>query len=205
MKLYYSPAACSLSPHILAHEAGIKLDLVKVDLTTKKTESGDDFNAIVRKGYVPALQLDNGDILTEGVAVDLYLSNLKPEKKLMPAPASAEFLTFLEMMVFISTELHKAMGGLFAPLPDEAKDMIRKKLRARLSFIAGELKGKQYLFNNAFSAADAYLFTVLNWAPMVKVDLSEWKELGEFQERLAKRPSVQAALKSEGLLDKKAA
>jgi glutathione S-transferase len=205
MKLYYSPAACSLSPHILAHEAGITLDLVKVDLATKKTQSGDDFNAIVRKGYVPALQLDNGEIITEGVAIDLYLSNLKPEKKLMPAQASADFLKFLEVMVFISTELHKGIGGLFAPLPDEAKDMIRKKLRARLSFVAQELKGKEYLFNNQFSAADAYLFTVLNWAPMVKLDLSEWKELGEFQERLAKRPSVQAALKSEGLLDKKAA
>lgn len=204
MKLYYSPAACSLSPHILAHELGIELELVKVDLPTKKTETGEDFNAIVAKGYVPALQLESGELITEGVAIDLYLSGLKPEKKLMPVATSNDFLKFLELMLFITTELHKGVGGLFAPLPEEAKDIIRKRLRARLAYIASQLKDKDYLFNNQFSAADAYLFTVLNWAPMVKLDLSSWPELGAFQQRMVKRPSVQAAMKHEGLLAKAA-
>jgi glutathione S-transferase len=205
MKLYYAPAACSLSPHIIAHELGVKLDLVKVDLATKKTESGADFNAIVAKGYVPALELDNGQIITEGVAIDLYLSSLKPEKNITPSPSSAEFIPFIETMIFISTELHKGIGGLFAPLPEEAKTMIRTRLGARLGYVATQLKGKEYLYNNTFSAADAYLFTVLNWAPMVKLDLTPWPELVAFHRRVLARASVQASMTAEGLAAPKAA
>lgn len=199
MKLYYSPGACSLSPHILAEEAGLKLELVKVDMGTKKTEKGDDFLAINPKGYVPALETDEGKLITEGVAIDLYLSSLKPDAKLTPQQGSPEFLEFFQQMLFITTELHKGMGGLFAPLPEEAKTMMRKKLRTRLAFMADQLKGKQFLFNNQFSAADAYLFTVLNWAPKVDVDLAEWPVFAEYQARVAARPSVKAAMGMEGV------
>lgn len=206
MKLYYSPGACSLSPHILAVEAGISLELVKVDTGTKKTEAGGDFYAINPKGYVPALELDNGEVITEGVAIDLYLSGLKPAAKLTPASGDPEFLKFFETMLFITTELHKGMGGLFAPVPEEAKDIMKKKLRTRLAFAAEQLKGKQFLFGTHFTAADAYLFTVLNWAPKVKMDLSEWPVFAEYQARIASRPSVQKAMGLEGLpVQKKAA
>lgn len=199
MKLYYSPGACSLSPHILAHEAGITLDLVKVDIAAKQTETGADFLKINPKGYIPTLELDDGTVLTEGVAIDLYLSSLKPEAKLTPQQGSPEFLKFFEQMLFITTELHKGMGGLFAPLPEEAKEMMKKKLRTRLAFAAEQLKGKEYLFGNSFTAADAYLFTILNWAPKVNVDLTEWPAFAEFQARIAARPSVQEAMEMEGL------
>jgi len=205
MKLYYAPAACSMSPHIIAHELGITLDIEKVDLGAKRTENGEDYLGIVPKGYIPALKTDSGEIVTEGVAIALYLSGLKPEKKLSPARESAEFIPFLQTMLFITTELHKGIGGLFAPLPEEAKDMIRKRLGARLGFIADQLKGKEYIYNNQFSVADAYLFTVLNWAPMVKLDLSPWPVLGEYQARIASRPSVREAMKLEGVQQSKAA
>jgi glutathione S-transferase len=199
MKLYYSPGACSLSPHILAHEAGIQLDIVKVDMGEKKTENGKDFLQINPKGYVPTLELDDGTVITEGVAIDLYLSSLKPEAKLTPQQGSPEFLKFFEQMLFITTELHKGFGGLFAPVADDAKEIMKKKLRTRLAFAAEQLKGKEFLFGDNFTAADAYLFTILNWAPKVKVDLSEWPVFGEYQARIAQRPSVQAAMKMEGL------
>lgn len=206
MKLYYSPGACSLSPHILAHEAGLKFDLEKVDLNAKKTESGKDYLTINPKGYVPALELDDGTVITEGVAIDMYLSSLKPEKKLTPPAGSPEFLKFFEQMLFITTELHKGMSGLFAPLPEEAKEVMKKKLRTRLAFTAGQLKGKQFLFGDHFTAADAYLFTILNWAPKLHVDLSEWPVFAEYQGRIGARPSVQEAMQMEGLpLQKKAA
>ena len=199
MKLYYSPGACSLNPHILAHEAGIKHDLVKVDLQTKKTEDGRDFTQINPKGYVPALELDDGTLLTENVAIDLYLAGLKPEKNLAPKQGSPEFWDFFQSLLFITTEVHKGMGGLFAPFPDEVKEAMKKKLRTRLTFLAEQLKGKQFVFDDRFTAADAYLFTVLNWAPKVKVDLGEWPALVEYQKRIGARPAVQAAMQAEGL------
>lgn len=205
MKLFYSPGACSMSPHIIAQEAGIPLTLVKVDIAAKKTEHGEDFLAINPKGYVPALQLDDGTLITEGVAIDLYLSNLKPEAQLIPATGSPEFLEFFQHMLFITTELHKGFGGLFAPLPEESKEILRKKLRTRLAFTADQLKGKQYLFHQRFTAADAYLFTILSWAPMVKVDLTEWPVFAEYSARIAARPSVRRAMGDEGLPTAKAA
>ncbi len=199
MKLYYSPGACSMSPHILTQEAGIPLELVKVDLKSKKTEHDDDFTAINPKGYVPALALDDGRVITEGVAIDLYLGGLKPEAELVPAADSPQYLEFLEWMLFITTELHKGFSPLFAPLPEEAKTMLKKKLEPRLAYVAKALDGKDYLFHNRFTAADAYLFTVLNWAPKVKLDLSEWPVFETYTQRLADRPAVQMAMKLEGL------
>ena len=199
MKLYYSPGACSMNPHILAQEAGIKLDLVKVDLQNKTLEDGSDFTKINPKGYVPALQLDDGSLITENVAIDLYLAGLKPEKNLAPKQGSPEFLEFFQSLLFITTEIHKGRGGLFAPLSDEAKEVLKKKLRTRLTFLAEQLKGKQFVFDDRFTAADAYLFTVLNWAPKVKVDLAEWSALVDYQKRIGARPAVQAAMQAEGL------
>jgi len=199
MKLYYSPGACSLSPHIVANEAGIPLELVKVDLKTHLTERNGDFKQVNPKGYVPTLELDDGTVITEGVAIDMYLSNLKPDAKLMPLASSQEFLKFFEQMLFITTEIHKGFGGMFAPVGDEAKDVMRKKLRTRLAFLAEQLKGKKYLFGDGFTAADAYLFTTLRWAPGLKVDLNEWPVFAEYQDRIEARPAVQEALKMEGL------
>ncbi len=207
MKLYYAPGTCSLSPHILAMEAGIPLELVKVDMKEKRTERGGDFFDINPKGYVPTLELDDGTVITEGVAIDLYLSQQKPEQGLMPRLDSPEFLAYFEQMLFITTELHKGFGPLFAPIDDSSKDMLKKKLSARFAFVAEQLKGKEYQFNNKFSAADAYLYTVLRWAPSVKLDLSEWPVLAEFSARVEARPAVQKTLELEGLpaLQKKAA
>ena len=199
MKLYYSPGACSLSPHIIAHEAGVPVELVKVDISAHTTEKGGDFKRINPKGYVPALELDDGTVITEGVAIDLYLSNLKPEAKLSPRADSPEFLKFFEQMLFITTEIHKGFGGLFAPVDDAAKDVMRKKLRTRLVFLAEQLKGKEFLFGNGFTVADAYLFTVLRWAPMIKIDLSEWPVFADYSARIEARPAVQKALEMEGL------
>ncbi len=205
MKLYYAPAACSMSPHIIATEIGVKLELVKVDLATKKTETGEDFLAINPKGYIPALMLDNGQVVTEGVAIVLHLASLKPELKLAVEPTSPDYLQFLEKLLFITTELHKSIGGLFAPLPEEAKAMMRTRIAARLSYFNTTLAGKEYIHADRFTVADAYAFNVLNWAPMVGIDLSPWSNLVAFQQRIASRPSVQQAMQAEGLLPAKAA
>ncbi len=199
MKLYYSPGACSMNPHILAEEAEIKLELVKVDLQTHTLEDGSDFKKINPKGYVPALALDDGRLITENVAIDLYLCSLKPEKKLAPKADTPEYLEFFQQLLFITTEIHKGMGGLFAPLPDEAKEVLKKKLRTRLTFLADQLKERDFVFDGNFTAADAYLFTVLTWAPKVKVDLAEWPSLVAYQQRIAARPAVQRAMANEGL------
>lgn len=199
MKLYYAPGTCSLSPHILSHEAGIPLELVKVDIKESRTEHGVDFKTINPKGYVPALELDDGRMITEGVAIDLYLSQQKPEAKLMPGASSSEFLDFFQQMLFITTELHKGMGSLFAPIDDAAKTILKKKLRTRLAFMAGQLAGKEFVFGEHFSAADAYLYTVLRWAPMVQVDLVEWPVFGAFMARMESRPAVRKAVEMEGV------
>lgn len=198
MKLFYSPGACSLSPHILALEAGIPLELVKVDLKEGRTEKGGNFRDVNPKGYVPAIQLDDGTVITEGIAIDMYLSKLKPEAKLMPDTSAPEFLNFFQQMLFITTELHKGFGTLFNPIEESAKETLKKKLRTRLAFMADQLKGKKFVFGEHFTAADAYLYTVLRWAPMLKVDLSEWPVFAEFQGRMEARESVAKALELEG-------
>jgi glutathione S-transferase len=201
MKLYYSPGACSLSPHIVAREAGIPVELQKVDLKAKTLADGGSYTAVNGKGYVPALTTDDGALLTEGPAIVQYLADQKPESGLAPKAGTMERLRLQEWLNFISTELHKAIGTFFNPkAPQEWRDAVTERLQLRLGYLAGELSGRQYLMGDRFSVADAYLFTVLNWAPGVKLDLSRWPVLGEYQKRVAARPRVQEALKAEGLL-----
>jgi glutathione S-transferase len=202
MKLYYSPGACSLSPHIVLREAGLPFELVKVDGKTKKTEHGDDFNAINAKGYVPVLELDNGQRLTEGPAIVQYLADQAAEKRLAPPPGSFERVRLQEWLNFITSELHKSFGPLFTPgTPEDYKPKLKEKILSRLGFVEDALaKSKQpYLLGNDFSVADAYLFTVTNWTGFVGIDISKLAKLNEFQGRVRERPAVAAALRAEGL------
>jgi glutathione S-transferase len=200
MKLFYSPGACSLSPHILLREAGLSFTPVRVDLKTHKTEDGADFYAISAKGYVPALQLDDGSMLTEGVAIDLWIADQVPAAGLAPRDGMDRY-RMIEWLTFIATELHKNMGGLFVPgLPDATREMITQRLTARLGLIEQQLTGRTWLTGEQFTVADAYLFTVAGWAKWVKFDLSPWPMLGAYLGRVAARPAVQAALKAEGLI-----
>lgn len=199
MKLYYSPGACSLSPHIVLREAGHKFELEKVDLKSKKTEFGKDYNTINAKSAVPFLVLDTGEGLSEGPAIVQYLADLKPEAGLAPKSGTLERARLHEWLNYISTELHKTFSPLFNPISPETTTHAQAKLAAQFPFIAGQLKDKQYLLGDHFSVADAYLFTVLNWTNYVKIDLSPWPVLVEYQKRVAARPKVLETLKAEGL------
>jgi glutathione S-transferase len=203
MKLYYSPGACSLSPHIVLREAGLPFDLVKVDTKSKKTEKGEDFSAINPKGYVPVLELDNGERLTEGPAIVQYLADQVPQKKLAPPSGSLERARLQEWLNYTTSELHKSYGLLFVPsTPEEFKPAIREKVKQRLAYVEQALtKSKsQYLLGDTFSVADAYLFTVVNWSGFVGVDIKDLSRLGEYQNRTRERPAVAAALRAEGLV-----
>ncbi|HXC54940.1 MAG TPA: glutathione transferase GstA [Rhizomicrobium sp.] len=205
MKLYYAPGACSLSPHIVAAEAGIALELEKVDLKTHKTERGEDYYAVNPKGYVPALRLDDGNVLTEGPAIVQYLADLRPQAGLAPPNGTLERYRLQEWLHFIGTELHKQ----FAPIiggkgSDAAQAEARAKIAKRLEYIDGQLAGRDYLLGATFSAADAYLFVMLTWARLFKIDFASYANVRGFFERVAKRPKVQAALKSEGVLERAA-
>lgn len=206
MKLYFSPGACSLSPHIVAHEAGIPVTPVKVDLQNKKVADGSDYWAVNAKGYVPAIQLDNGELLTEGPAIVQYLADQKPAAKLIPAAGTFERYRVVEMLNYISTELHKTYSPLFRPTtPPEVRKEREDYLRKRYGLIEQQLaKHQPYLFGEQFTVADAYLFTVTNWRNFVKLDLSEFPHLMAFQDRVAQRPAVVAALTAEGLLPRAA-
>lgn len=200
MKLYYAPGACSLSPHIIAREAGIDIALVKVDTKAKLTEAGRNFFEINPKGYVPALEFDNGELLTEGTAIVQYLADRKPEAKLAPANGTIERYRLQEMLGYINSELHKSYTPLFNPATsDEARVERKAYLRKRYELIEKTLAEQPLLFGEQFTVADAYLFAVTNWAKYVDLDLSEFKALNAFQQRVAARPAVQAALEAEGL------
>lgn len=201
MKLFYTPGACSLSPHIALEEVGATFTLEKVDLKTKKTESGADFTTINSKGYIPALQLDDGSLLTEGTVIAQYVADLKPEAGLIPAAGSAERYKVLEWLSFISTELHKPMGSLFNPAqtPDWKQASVAT-LNKRLDWLSSALAGKTWLQGEQFTVADGYLFTVLGWSKIVGFSLDSWPELQAFAGRVAARPAVQRALKAEGLI-----
>lgn len=201
MKLYYSPGACSLSPHIVLREAGLNFDLEKVDLTTKKTASDGDYTEKNPKGYVPALLLDDGQLLTEGPAIVQYLADRVPEKQLAPAAGTMERYRLMEWLNYISTELHKGFSPLFSPkAPEEWKLVARETLGRRIALVAQRLETSNYLMGEKFTVADAYLFTVLGWARYVKFDLSPWLVLAGYQQRIAERPAVRAALIAEGLI-----
>jgi glutathione S-transferase len=201
MKLFYSPGACSMSPHIALREAGLPFELVKVDLGAKTIESGGDYHSINGKGYVPALQLDDGRVLTEGPAIVQYIADRKPEAGLAPPAGTIERYKLQEWLNFITAELHKPMGSMFnkAQTP-EWREAVRTTLARRLDFLAKELSGRTYLLGQAFSVADGYLFTVLGWAAHVGFDLARWPAIGEYLARVGARPQVVEAMKAEGLV-----
>lgn len=201
MKLYFAPGACSLSPHIILHELGIGFDREKVNLADKTTAGGNDYRAINPKGYVPALQLDNGDVLTEGPAIVQYLADQHPDHRLAPPAGTLERYHLIEWLNFISTELHKGFSPLFKPnTPEETKKAALDAISSRLDFVDQKLQGKAYLTGEQFGVADAYLFTVLRWAGAMKIDLGRWPQVQAFFERVGARPAVHAALLAEGLM-----
>jgi glutathione S-transferase len=201
MKLYYAPGACSLSPHIVASELGLGVELEKVDLKAHVTAKGADFFAINPKGYVPALEMENGEVLTEGPAIVQYLADRKPASGLAPANGTNERYHLQEMLGYINSEIHKTYSPLFSDktTPEMREEKIAY-LGKRYAVIEKQLAGRDYLFGDRFSVADAYLFTVTNWAHHLKVDLAPFPNLAAFQKRVAARPAVQAAMKAEGLI-----
>ncbi len=200
MKLYYKAGACSLSPHIILREAGLDFSIIKVDLATKKTESGDDFLAVNPKGQIPTLELNDGSILTEGVAIVQYLADQKPDRQLLPEVGTLARYHALEWLNYIATELHKGFSPLFNPkTPEEFKALTREALAKKFAYVNDSLKGHQYLLGARFSVADAYLFTVMGWAKALKFDLSALTDLNAYLDRVAARPAVDAALVAEGL------
>ena len=201
MKLYYSPGACSLSPHIALLEAGLPYDLVKVDLRAKKLEGGDDFLAVNPKGQVPALGLDNGKLVTEGPIIVQVIADKVAAKNLAPARDSEERYEFLEVLNFLTSELHKNFSPLFNPtFSDEVKGFFRDRLTGKFKYLDGRLAGRDYLMGQQFTVADGYLFTMLRWADAHKLDLSAFKNLMAYKDRVAARPKVQEALEKEGLM-----
>ena len=201
MKLYYSPGACSLSPHITLHESGLKFEHVLASTKTHQLEDGTDYYTINPLGYVPVLELDDGTRLTEGSAIVQYIADQAPGKNLAPPNGTVRRTQMQSWLNFIGTEIHKGFSPLFNPAtPAEYKTMAIDKLMSRLKWVDGELAGKQYLMGDDFSVADPYLFTVTNWAPKVGMDISGFANLAAFRERMAARPAVQAAMKEEGLI-----
>lgn len=202
MKLYFSPGACSLSPHIVLLEAGLPYTLEKVDLRSKVTASGQDFRTINSKGYVPALETDSGAILTEGPAIVQYLADRAPDKLLAPAPGTMERYQLMAWLNFIGTEIHKNYSPFFKPdAGDELKAYAKGNLLQRYGYVEKMLEGRDYLGGERFSVADVYLFVVTNWAGHIQLDLSAFPNVLAFQKRIAARPAVQQALRAEGLID----
>jgi len=200
MKLYYSPGACSLSPHIVLRESGTPFDLEQVNNQEKKTKSGTDYWTINPKGQVPVLELDNGERLTEGPVIVQYIADKKPESGLVPPCGTPERYRVQEWLNFTTSELHKSFGPIFRPTtPDAFKDISRANLGKRFDWIDQQLAGKQYLMGDKFSIADAYMFTVMRWSPRVNIDISKWPNIKAYVDRVAARPKVQEALKAEGL------
>lgn len=201
MKLYYASGACSLSPHIVLCELGVAHELEKVDLKSHTTAGGTDFYTINPKGYVPVLQLDNGERLTEGPAIVQYLADLKPAAGLLPPAGSLARARAQEWLNFIATELHKSFAPLFNPTSaDELKANAHATIARRLGIFDKVLTGQDYLTGTQFSVADAYLFTIVNWSGFMAIDLTPWPAVSAFQKRVGARPAVQQALKAEGLI-----
>jgi glutathione S-transferase len=201
MKLYYSPGACSLSPHIALLEAGLPYDLVKVDLRAKKLENGDDYLKVNPKGQVPALGMDNGELLTEGPVIVQMIADKAAGKNLAPSRDSAERYKLQEWLNFITTELHKNFGPMFSPvLADDAKAFFKDRVMGKFKYLEGALAGRDYLMGKQFTVADGYLFTMLSWADRMKFDLSALPNLLAYKARVGARPKVQEALTMEGLM-----
>lgn len=201
MKLYFSPGACSLSPHIVLREAGAKFDLEQVDNKAKKTKSGADFWQINPKGYVPVLELDNGERLTEGPAIVQYIADQYPQSGLIPPCGSFERSRVQEWLNFITSEIHKSFGPLFRDTtPAEYKTTAKENIAKRYDYLEQHLGRHQYLHGDKFGVADAYLFTVSRWMKNVNIDIGRWPHVKAYEERIAARPKVQEAMKAEGLI-----
>lgn len=200
MKLYYKPGACSLAPHIVAVEAGIALELVKVDLAAKRTVDGQDYLQINPNGYVPALALDDGEVLTEVPVLVQYLADQVPDSGLIPAAGTLARYRVLQALSFISTELHKNFGPLFRPgVPEQTQDAARELLARRIGYVESQLADKPFVAGDTFSVADAYLWTVLSWTRYVKIDLSPYPNVLRWQAAVGQRPAVKKAVQAEGL------
>ena len=201
MQLYYAPGACSLASHIALQELGLPYEAVRVSLRDKKTRSGEDYNAINPKGYVPALRLDNGELLTEGPALLAYIGELRPQSNLIPAPSTLANYRVREWLVFIGTELHKTASPLFRPTtPEPTRQVQLEALKRQLGFVEAAMAGRPFLTGEHFTVADAYLFTVLNWFPRLQLDLAEWPNLQALHARVHARAAVQIVMRDEGLL-----
>ncbi|WP_280561807.1 MULTISPECIES: glutathione transferase GstA [unclassified Chromohalobacter] len=200
MKLYLKPGSCAMAVHIALEEAELTYEIDKVDLAAKKTESGEDYLAISPNGYVPALVLDDGEVMTEAAAILLYVANLAPEAEMAPSPGSKAYFELLGQLVFISTELHKNFSPFFKPNSgDTWRSIAQKNLETRLSLMNERLASSDYVMGERFSVADAYLFTVLSWTQVVDISLDAWPHLQRYVARIAERDSVQRAMQAEGL------
>lgn len=200
MKLYFATGSCGLAPQIALREAGQTFDLVKVDFKTKTTVEGDYFQ-VTPKGFVPALKLENGDVITEGAVILQWIADHNPERKLLPAQGSAERYRALEWLNYIATDMHKGYATLFSPFLDDASKarFIAGNLSTRFAYLDDHLSRNDFLLGTEFSVADAYLYNILTWSPRVNVDLSDYHAIGRFMARMGQRPSVVASLKAEGL------
>lgn len=198
MKLFYKPGACSLSPHIVLREAGLDFSIERVDLATKKTETGEDYLRINPKGQVPALLLDDGSLLTEGVAIVQYLADKVPDRQLIAPSGTLSRYHAIEWLNFVATELHKGFSPLFNPkTPDEYKAIARERLDKQFSYVDSVLAKQDYLLGSKFSVADAYLFTVTRWANALQLEITQRSNLDKYMARVADRPAVKAALAAE--------
>jgi glutathione S-transferase len=205
MQLYFAPGACSLASHIALREAGLAFELKRTDTKTKKLEDGSDYYAINSKGSVPALRLDNGQVLTEGPVILQYLADQKPDSGLAPKNGTLERYRLQEWLNYITSEIHKTFSPLFNPAADaKVKEYTVQNLEKKFDWLNKQLAGKQYLTGERFTVADAYLFVVVNWSNFVGIDLGRWPALREFHARVAARPKVQEAMEAEGLLKKAA-
>lgn len=200
MKLYFTPGACSLAPHIALREAGLPFETEEVDLGSKKTKNGADYRAVNPKGSVPALQLDNGQVLTEAAIILQYIADKKPNAKLAPPPGTLERYRLQEWLNYIATEVHKGFSPLFnSKIPEAWKQVVMDALATRFDFLTKSLERKPYLTGDTFTIADGYLFTILGWTTYMNIDLGKWPTLKAYVDRVAARPAVRAALKAEGL------
>ena len=199
MKLYYLKGACSLASYISLCETGVKFEAAEIDRATKKASDGVDFNTVNSKGYAPALKLDNGQVITENVAVLQYIADLKPEAKLAPPNGTLERSRLVEWLAFLNSEIHKNISPLFGNNPDEVKKFATANLTRRLDWLENQLGSNSYLMGEQFTIADAYLFVILGWFGRVNVDLGKWPKLQALHQRVAARPAVDKALRAEGL------